>query len=184
MGQIQLVGKYSNYCMFVDDDIVKIMSVYRWQRGVSGKRIFYAQMGIYCHGYRYTIFAHRYAAMLYGILISWDRKIDARFIDHIDHNGLNNKRDNLRAVTISDNARNQRKRNGCTSCFRGISWDSWGNRWRATISNNFKRCHLGSFKNEIEAATTWDNEAIKLGYIDSSLNFPRRDNANHNTRRN
>lgn len=76
-------------------------------------------------------------------------------IDHIDQhlNGINNKIDNLRIATPSENALNKRKMKNNTSGFTGITWDKCNNSWKASIKIN--KCRKSkNFKN-IEDAINW-----------------------------
>ena len=66
-------------------------------------------------------------------------------IDHIDHNGRNNKWENLREVTHAENAKNIKLPNHNTSGRIGVSWDSRGKQWESYITVNRKRKFLGYF---------------------------------------
>lgn len=92
------------------------------------------------------------------------------FVDHIDRNGLNNRRSNLRLCTISQNIRNRRSKIG-TSKYKGVYWDKKCNKWRAAI---FLREHtnLGLFDNEVDAAKAYDRKADELFGEFAYLNFP------------
>lgn len=68
-------------------------------------------------------------------------------IDHINHNTLNNKKNNLRVATVSQNAMNQGMRKTNTSGFKGVSWDKRRSKWVAQIKANKKGKHLGYFSN-------------------------------------
>lgn len=83
------------------------------------------------------------------------------FIDHIDGNGLNNMRSNLRSATYSQNAQNTKKRKGTTSQFKGVCRAS-KNRWKATIELNGKQFYLGLFASETEAAHAYNLKAQEL----------------------
>lgn len=65
--------------------------------------------------------------------------------DHVDGNGLNNTRSNLRVATRSQNNRNQRLASHNTSGHKGVSWHKKDKRWRACIHVNNKYVHLGHF---------------------------------------
>ncbi len=83
------------------------------------------------------------------------------FIDHIDHNGLNNRRGNLRACSNQQNCMNRRPLNA-TSQFKGVAWKNKNKKWVSTININAKQIHLGYFDNEIQAALTYNKMASKL----------------------
>ena len=82
---------------------------------------------------------------------------DGRIIDHIDHNRLNNRLDNLRVVTASQNARNRTKKANCSSQFRGVSWNKEKGRWEARIRlAGGKKKFLGYFDIEEEASAAYE----------------------------
>ena len=72
-------------------------------------------------------------------------------IDHININPLDNRIENLRVVNNSQNTRNQKKKQNCSSIYKGVSWDKGCKKWRAMISINGKLKHLGLFDTEEEA---------------------------------
>lgn len=77
----------------------------------------------------------------------------SRQIDHLNGNGLDNRRSNLRGVSHSENQRNRcgPQRNS-TSGVRGVHWDKSNGRWIAAIVV-FRKCvHLGCFDTLEEAA--------------------------------
>ncbi len=95
-------------------------------------------------------------------------------VDHIDGNGLNNQRDNLRICTYGQNSRNSFKYNfGLTSSkYKGVTWDKQKLKWRAQISFEGKHTTLGRYKIEIEAAKAYDKKAKELFGEFARLNFP------------
>ena len=96
-------------------------------------------------------------------------------VDHIDHNGLNNRRSNLRICTQKQNSRNAVPNRRGTSRFKGVYFLKRTGKWIATINYNGKTMHLGSFDNEIEAAKAYDRKARELFGEFAYLNFPQDD---------
>jgi len=92
--------------------------------------------------------------------------------DHINHNGLDNRKRNLRLCTQGQNCRNKSARKGCSSKYIGVSFDKQTKRFSAKICVNFKKIWIGRFKSEIEAARARDKKAIELHGEFASLNFP------------
>lgn len=107
-----------------------------------------------------TLFLHR-------TILSPPKK---KVIDHIDHNGLNNKRSNLRICTVAQNTANKRKGKG-SSDFKGVSWHKRDQIWIATIHQKRKQLHLGYFNDELEAAKAYDKAAKDLWGEFAKLNF-------------
>lgn len=70
-------------------------------------------------------------------------------VDHIDRNPLNNRRSNLRVVSIQENLRNQKRPNNKTG-YTGVAI-AYGGKYSAQIKVNYKKIHLGIF-NTIEEA--------------------------------
>ncbi len=77
-------------------------------------------------------------------------------VDHIDGNPLNNKIENLRAATPSQNSYNQRIYKTNTSGVKGVCWDKARNRWTTQISYNRKKRHLGYYEDFDEAVEVVD----------------------------
>lgn len=75
-------------------------------------------------------------------------------VDHINGNGLDNRRSNLRFAT---NRQNQQNRHDVTSSrYPGVGWNKHANKWVSRIWFNGKRKHLGCFTDEREAAMVYE----------------------------
>jgi hypothetical protein len=85
----------------------------------------------------------------------------AKQIDHINHNSLDNRQCNLRLVTPTENAANKRKQKNNKSGYRGVWFDKDLKKFRAAIRPHNKTIHLGCFLTKEEAATMWNQEALK-----------------------
>ena len=83
-------------------------------------------------------------------------------IDHINHNGLDNRKSNLRVCTNSQNQYNQKIRKNLTSGCKGVSWKKQTKRWMAHIGINRTKKHLGYYSSEKEAAIAYNNAAKEL----------------------
>lgn len=100
-------------------------------------------------------------------------------IDHIDGNGLNNQRHNLRICTHQENHFNKKSRKNSSSKFKGVSWHSSHKKWRCVIGINTKHIHLGYFDNEKEAAYVYDIAAKQYFGEFANLNFNNEDDYNN-----
>ena len=95
-------------------------------------------------------------------------------VDHINHNGLDNRKANLRLCTRAQNNRNARPRiqRNKRSKYKGVSFDKNRNLFKALIQHNKKVHYLGSFKNETDTAKAYDKKAKELFGEFAYLNFP------------
>lgn len=66
-------------------------------------------------------------------------------VDHIDGNGLNNRRSNLRVATVAENAHNRKKPANNSSGFKGVHWRKSECKWVARIMVRGVRMNLGHF---------------------------------------
>lgn len=82
------------------------------------------------------------------------------YTDHINMDGLDNRRDNLRICTRSQNQMNSEKHKNNNSGFKGVCWHIGIKKWMAQIKVDKKQICLGYFENKEEAALVY-NEAAK-----------------------
>lgn len=82
-------------------------------------------------------------------------------VDHKDRNVLNNQKENLRLATISQNNQNNDQQLSSKSGRKGVSWYAKRSCWRAAISVNGKKVHLGYFATVEEAAEVYTKAALK-----------------------
>lgn len=82
--------------------------------------------------------------------------------DHINGDKLDNRRENLRICTPSQNQFNSRKSKAKSSKFKGVSFFKRDRCWRAYIVKNGKQFHLGYFKSEKDAATEYNKKAAEF----------------------
>ena len=127
-------GKYSEICLYnkkqeivakaiVDSSDIKNVSKFRWTLSR-----------------RYAI-SVKSKISLHQVILG---KVEGKEIDHRNHNELDNRKDNLRFVTRSQNNMNRLN-------VKGYRWHKKNRKWVATIQIDKKRINLGSFANEQEA---------------------------------
>lgn len=155
MKEIQLSkGKIA----LVDDEDYDLVSKYKW----------------YCNNGRHTYYACRDDTMD-GSKILMHRfilgAIPGSIVDHIDGNGWNNCKNNLRVCTSKENARNMKRYAESSSKYRGVSWDSINKKWYVQITVDYKSYFLGRFTDEVEAAKVYDKAALEYFKEFASLNF-------------
>lgn len=94
-------------------------------------------------------------------------------VDHINGDGLDNRRSNLRLATYSQNQANRHTRIFTnTSGYRGVSFKKQDRRWRAQITVEGRYQHLGYFNTPEEAARAYDRAFYEAFGEYATLNFP------------
>ena len=83
-------------------------------------------------------------------------------IDHRDGDGLNNKIENLRPCTATQNRANTGRLITNKSGFKGVSWHNGARKWRATINKDRQQYHLGFFENPEEAYAAYVKSAKEM----------------------
>lgn len=93
-------------------------------------------------------------------------------VDHINGDGLDNRRANLRIATRSQNLGNMSKPStGKSSQYKGVTWLPNRKKWAARIRNNGRTRHLGVFLSELDAARAYDLAAKERFGEFARLNF-------------
>lgn len=141
----------------VDANDYDWLNTYKWHTFVRPKKWLYAASRVK----REKVFMHRLIMNPPPDMV----------VDHIDGNGLNNKRENLRICTqIQNNYNRSGHKKG--SKYKGIHREKNSNKWRARIRCCGKDFSIGRFNNEIDAAKAYDKKAKELFGQFAYLNFP------------
>ena len=133
----------------IDKVDVSLVAPHKWF-ACKYQCTYYAKRNVWTNGRGTTVFMHR------TIL---DAK-KGENTDHINGDGLDNRRSNIRVCTSAENARNKHSRRG-KSKYKGVSWFKRDKKWVTHIKANGKSINLGYSFNEIDAAKTYDKAAIK-----------------------
>ena len=139
--------KFKNTFALVDDEDFDSLSRHKWSAS-KPQNVIYAIRSVIHGGKRTTVRMH--SEILSGT---------GKAIDHIDGNGLNNTKANLRFCSNSQNLMNIKAGRG-TSKLKGVSWHKRSGMWRATIVVNKRQISLGYFHCEQEAGRAYDDAAV------------------------
>lgn len=129
------------------------------QESNGSDRLFYARTNLRWPGGGHVVaYMH---TMLVGV----------RGVDHENHNGLDNRRCNLRPADHSQNGGNYRPQRGVSSQFKGVCWYAAGSLWEAYICAGGSKRYLGRYPSEQEAAQMYDRAARAEWGEYACLNF-------------
>jgi hypothetical protein len=160
---VKTIGLSNGMDALVDDEDYERLAGLTWHvmKGGVGKAYIYARTSVKVgNGYKWFLM-HRMILGLTGKILG----------DHRDGDTLNNQRHNLRPCNVSENGCNRHKASGA-SLFKGVSWNTYMGRWKATIQKSKVMYHLGYFYDEETAAWAYDEAAIRLHGEFANLNFP------------
>ena len=146
----------------VDDEDFEYLNQWKWRASKNKKsKTYYAQRDICIDNKRTTVFMHR-------IIMNPNKHM---LIDHIDMNGLNNLKTNLRICNHSQNQCN--RKSWGLSKYLGVSIKKKRSiiYYQTLIKVNKKSLYIGIFKSEIEAAKAYDKAAKEYHGEYANLNF-------------
>jgi hypothetical protein len=144
---MKTIALTKGYVAQVDDaDYEQVKAAGPWFAVLSKSGKIYAHHSVWV-GYRSQEGMHRFVL---GLI---DGNVEG---DHIDGDGRNNQRYNLRVATPSQNCQNRGMPSSNTSGYKGVSWHKNSGRWQATIKYGPVRKHLGYFDNVQDAAKAYD----------------------------
>lgn len=136
--------------VLVDDGIYEELNKYNWQLQNTRN---YAMRSESFNGASKTFLMHRY---ILGLSLK-----DGKHTDHINGNGLDNRRENLRICNPQQNSCNRSANKRNKSGYKGVHWKKRQSKWYVEICKDKKTYHLGVFDCPIEAAKAYNNAAIK-----------------------
>lgn len=143
------------FVSLVDEEDYDLVNSYSWYAHKSDNRMYAARKD--SNGKH--VYLHRFLVGKIGYLV-----------DHIDGNGLNNQKSNLRLCSFSQNGANTKARKTNKSGYKGVS-PNGKHGYMALISFNHKRKYLGTFSSEKDAAKAYDKEAVIFHGKFAKLNF-------------
>jgi hypothetical protein len=143
------------YALVDDEDYDKVSQLsWKYTGG-------YAAHNYQSNGVQHVTYMHR--------LIMGAKK--GQFVDHINHDPLDNRRTNLRLCTHSQNHMNRTKLLGKSSRYKGVTWNKQVGKWKASIQAEGKYRFIGYFMNELHAALAYDMWAKPTYGEFANLNF-------------
>lgn len=138
----EVILSSGSICLVSDEDYEKVILAGRWYEDTGHGRRSYARRKVYFNSVYKTTYMHNF-------ILGSTPGLDT---DHINGNGLDNRRENLRKVSRGlNNLNNDQPRSNNTSGFRGIWYDYCNKRWKAEIKIDGKKFNLGSFSNPEDA---------------------------------
>lgn len=145
----------------IDEADIELVAGYHWHlRAHEGGERYYVSRHIV------TSAGKKSTESMHTLLTGWP------LVDHINGDGLDNRRANLRPATHAQNCANARRRKDNKSGFKGVDRRSNG-RWMARL----RMKSLGTFDTAEEAAHAYDRAAIEAWGDYARTNFPREDYA-------
>lgn len=140
------------YVAIVDAADYEWLSQWKWSASQNEWGC-YAKRAEMVNGKMQTVSMHR---LIMGVVDDGSHDVD-----HIDRNGLNNRRSNLRLATRSQNMANMGRPKRNTSGFKGVGWHRERSKWQAYIRVHGKLIHLGRFAEKEQAAEAYAVAASK-----------------------
>ena len=138
------------------------VSQYRWCADGNGYAV--RMESFYAEGKR-----QRRKLMLHRFILNAPPHLQ---VDHINHDVLDNRRENMRLVTVAQNRANSRPKSGGSSRYKGVHWHKRDEKWCAMIRVDGVKYHLGTFESEAEAGRAYDVAARKYWGPLAYQNFP------------
>ncbi len=161
--------KHPNIFAMVDDEDFDFLNQWKWHKHDRQRPPSYATRGFNDDG------KHKFIGMHRAIMAAKKGEI----VDHINGDGLDNRRENLRICNAHENMRNRRKYTKSASIFKGVTVRKERGDFRAAIKFNGRKISLGIFLTEVDAAIAYNAGAVKYHGEFASLNIiPKDSNTN------
>lgn len=152
------------YFALIDNDDYEKVTQYEWhiQRKKQNKKYAVAGIGTGIKYKRTTLRMHR-------LIMNAPMHMQ---VDHINGNGLDNRKSNLRLTTNQMNQANKGINKNNTSGYKGVTFNKQCKKYLVQITFNHENIYLGLYDSPIEAAKAYDKKAFELFGEYARLNFP------------
>jgi hypothetical protein len=145
----------------VDDEDFDYLNQFKWLARKSRNNNYYAGR------YFYIKKCHRIYISMHTDIVKPNKNL---MIDHVNNNGLDNRKINLRLCTNAENMRNRPLYKNNSSGFKGVNWNIKSKKWYAYIRNNKIMYNLGTFTDPKLAARAYNDAALKYHGEFANLN--------------
>ena len=152
------------YEAMVDDEDYDLVAGYKWYVSISYGIAYAKHMLPIINGKRKEERMHQ---LILGVK-------DTEYVDHIDGNGLNNQRSNLRVVTHRQNCMNRHPKvpGRKSSQYPGVTWNKRAQKWNAQAQVNGVHKHIGTYETEADAYDSY------IAFVSRFPELPRKSRSN------
>lgn len=154
--------KYGDHEVIIDDEDAERVLKYKWHVGKFSEK-FYAMRLVKEKDKTTSDRLHRF-------IMNYPNS----FVDHINNNSLDNRKQNLRICNMAENCRNQKRHKDNISGYKGVDFSN--NKWKARIRFNYKSIYLGYYETKEQAAIAYNIAALKYFGEFAQLNNIWKDN--------
>ena len=144
---------HGQHNIIIDDEDWEMVKLYNWHIEYAPATLTYYVNTNKCdnNGKQHNLRLHRY-------LTNCPKD---KMVDHINHDGRDNRKSNIRICTHEENQWNRYKKRNNNNRYKGVSKSKKSKKWRSYINVNTKAIYLGSYPDEISAAKAYNEAAIK-----------------------
>lgn len=129
--------------------------VLNWMAPKSGAWLSEQRDRSTCYAARWAYSPTKFKISMHQLITGWP------MTDHVNRNGLDNRRINLRPATWQQNMANRAPGRNNTSGYKGVHWKRSERKWVASIGVNGRQKHLGLFADPAEAARAYNRAAVE-----------------------
>ena len=151
-GQMREIPLSQGKVALVDDEDFERVNQYKWYAQKTSRNTWYAAR------HTKSILGKRSVIYLHDFILSPQKGFD---VDHINGDGLDNQRGNIRIVTRRQNMQNRHHIK--SSKYPGVCWNKKAQKWQAQIQEQGRIQYLGSYDDEITAANAYKFASRLLG---------------------
>lgn len=156
---MKIIKLHCGLDVFVDDSDFEYLSKFSWYLVKTVPTDYHNRFRLHNYAYRPGMVNGKRRAVRMHREILGCAHGDGICVDHIDGNGLNNQKSNLRKCSNAENS-SYRLGNGCKkqSRYKGVGWHKYNRLFRAYIKSET----IGYFDDEVSAAKAYNKRAVEL----------------------